>query len=145
MLRLDYGSGSKPKKGFKSSDFIGRPGFDYYIQNYKISEIEDQTVDEIHCRNVIHHIPENDLNLLFAEFERIIKPNGKIVISEPREEYFVQNKILDIIWYRWISTDYSIKLPENYYVNYKKYLKKFKQVKKYNDEKNEVILLKKAY
>lgn len=138
MNMLDYGSGGNPKVGFKSSDFCGSPGYDYYIKDYKVLNAEDHSFDVIHCRNVIHHIPENDLPKLFSEFSRLLKEGGQLIISEPREEFHEQNKLLDIIWYRWINVNHDIMIPDKY-VDYKKYLDKFEMVSSYNEFNNEII------
>lgn len=142
LNRLDYGSGGNPKEGFQSSDFCGSPGYDYFIKNYEVLDAKDHSFDEIHCRNVIHHIPEADLPLLFNEFNRLLKENGLLIISEPREEFHEQNKLLDMIWYRWINVNHDIMIP-NKYVDYKKHLDKFETLYSYNDLNNEVITFQK--
>jgi len=141
-MRLDYGSGSKPKEGFKSSDFCGSPGFDFFIKNYRVLEVEDKSCSIIHCRNVIHHIPEKDLPLLFSEFKRLLKDGGQLILSEPRKEFHLQNKILDIIWYRFLTYNFSIMVPDKY-VDYKKYLVDFEIESISDDYRNEVLVLKK--
>lgn len=141
-MKLDYGSGRQPKIGFKTSDFCGSPGYDFYIKDYKVLDLEDSTCDIIHCRNVIHHIPETDLSKLFNEFRRLLKDEGILIISEPRKEFHVQNKILDIIWYRFLVYDQNIMIPKQY-VNYKKYLKDFDILSTTDEYKNEIITFKK--
>ncbi|WAB25137.1 putative methyltransferase [Lysinibacillus phage vB_LfM_LysYB1] len=147
-MNLDYGSGSKPKKGFKSSDFCGAPGYDYFIKDYRVLDLEDKSCDVIHCRNVIHHIPEADLPLLFGEFKRLLKDNGVLIISEPREEFHEQNKLLDLIWYRFLTYAPEIMVPDKY-VDYKKYLEGFVTVHTEDENKNEILTLhrvgRKAY
>lgn len=142
MNKLDYGSGSNPKPGFKSSDFCGSPGYDYYIRNYVVLDAKDHSFDVIHCRNVIHHIPEKDLHKLFAEFNRLLKRDGQLIISEPRKEFHEQNKLLDIIWYRWININYDIMIPRGY-VDYKKYLNEFIEIMSFDHYNNEVITFQK--
>lgn len=142
-MKLDYGSGSQPKEGFKSSDFCGAPNYDYYIKDYRVLDLEDGSCDIIHCRNVIHHIPEQDLPLLFAEFYRLLKDGGELIISEPREEFHRSNLILDIIWYRFLKNERKIALPL-YYVDYKKYVKGFQLVKTKNEFNNEILTYTKS-
>lgn len=142
MNKLDYGSGGNPKEGCKSSDFCGSPGYDYYIKDYIVLEAKDHSFDVIHCRNVIHHIPEVDLPILFAEFNRLLKEDGQLIISEPREDFHEQNKLLDIIWYRWINVNHNIMIPEEY-VDYKQYLENFMQITSYDHYNNEVITFQK--
>lgn len=141
--KLDYGSGGNPKKGFKSSDFCGSPGYDYFIKDYKVIDAEDKSFDVIHCRNVIHHIPEKDLHILFDEFDRLLKDNGQLIISEPRKEFHEQNKLLDRIWYRWVNINYDIMIPDQY-VDYKQYLHKFNITHSHNEFNNEILYLQKA-
>lgn len=143
MKKLDYGSGRQPKKGFLSSDFCGSPGYDYYIRDYRVLGAKDHSFDVIHCRNVIHHIKETDLPLLFNEFKRLLKPDGYLIISEPREEFHVQNKILDIIWYRFLVNDKKILIP-NEYVDYKPYLKSFNMLRSYDQYQNEILIYQKG-
>jgi|GEM_PF-2221438 len=137
-MKLDYGSGRQPKEGFMSSDFCGSPNYDFYIQDYKVIGAKDHSFDVIHCRNVIHHIPEKDLHILFNEFNRLLKPDGKLIISEPREEFHIQNKILDIIWYRFLVYDNTIMIPDKY-VDYKKHLTNFNIIANVDEYNNEII------
>jgi len=141
-MKLDYGSGRQPKEGYMSSDFIGTPNYDFFIKDYLVMDTEDHMFDAIHCRNVIHHIPEQDLHILFAEFDRLLKPDGELIISEPREEFHEQNKFIDWIWYRWITNDTNIMVPDEY-VDYKKYLVDFDIVSTVDHYNNEVLTLKK--
>lgn len=140
-MKLDYGSGSQPKVGFKSSDFCGSPNYDYYIIDYKVLDTEDKSFDTIHCRNVIHHIPEQDLTILFDEFDRLLAKNGRLIISEPMEWYHEQNKILDMLWYNFLVKDEKIMIPDKY-VDYKKYLTKFEIIDRMEEYQNEIITLR---
>lgn len=139
-MKLDYGSGRQPKQGFMSSDFCGAPNYDFYIEDYVVQDLPDNSCSYIHCRNVIHHIPEKDLHKLVAEFRRLLKPDGVLIISEPRKEFHVQNKILDIVWYRFLVNDRTIMVP-NDYVDYKMYFKPFFDVLSTTNEFNNEILV----
>lgn len=139
-MKLDYGAGSQPKRGFQTADYTGTSNYDFFIQNYKVINAKANSCDVIHCRNVIHHIPEKDLPRLFAEFKRLLKPDGTLIISEPRKEFHKQNLILDIIWYRFLVHDKNIMLP-SHYVNYKKYLTAFQTIKTQNEYQNEILTL----
>lgn len=137
-MKLDYGSGSQPKAGFLSSDFCGAPNYDYFIEDYRVLDLEDHSCDVIHCRNVIHHIPEEDLPRLFSEFNRLLKPGGELILSEPRKEFHKENLILDIIWYRFIKNETKIALPLTY-VDYKKYATDFQLMRKKDEFNNEIL------
>lgn len=140
-MKLDYGSGRQPKQGFMSSDFCGSPNYDFYIRDYKVLDAKDHSFDVIHCRNVIHHIPEKDLPKLFAEFKRLLKHDGQLIISEPRKEFHEQNKFLDLIWYRFLTYDNKIMIPDEY-VNYKQYLGDFDIMSTIDEYNNEIITFK---
>lgn len=137
-MKLDYGSGSQPKEGFLTSDFVGTPNYDFYINNYKVVGAKDHSFDVVHCRNVIHHIPKADLPKLFGEFKRLLKDDGHLVISEPRKEFHLQNKILDVIWYRFLTYDRNIMIPQEY-VDFKQYLTDFAIVETQNEYNNEIL------
>ena len=139
-IKLDYGSGAKPREGFKTSDFTGTSNLDYFIVDYRVIDLEDNSCDVIHCRNVIHHIPEQDLPILFDEFNRLLKKGGKLIISEPKEEYHKQNLFLDMIWYRFLVYNKNIMLPLKY-VNFRNFVKSgvFTLVSEEMDKKNEVL------
>jgi len=140
-MKLDYGSGRQPKQGFATSDFVGTPNYDYYIKDYKVLGAKDHSFEAIHCRNVIHHIPEQDLPTLFNEFKRLLKKDGLLIISEPRKEFHEQNKLLDWIWYRHLTNDTNIMIPDEY-VDYKQYLVDFDIVSSQDEYNNEIITLK---
>ncbi|QOV08407.1 SAM-depedendent methyltransferase [Bacillus phage Kirov] len=140
-MKLDYGSGRQPKQGFLTSDFVGTPNYDYYIKDYKVLGAKDHSFEAIHCRNVIHHIPEEDLPTLFNEFKRLLKKDGLLIISEPRKEFHEQNKLLDWIWYRHLVNDTNIMIPDEY-VDYKQYLVDFDIIHSEDEYNNEIITLK---
>lgn len=140
-MKLDYGSGSQPKEGFMSSDYIGTPNYDFYIKDYKVVDAKSHTFDIVHCRNVIHHIPECDLPRLFNEFKRLLRPDGKLIISEPRKEFHKRNQILDIVWYRFINKNFDIMIPQEY-VDYRKYMKDFIIVSEEHEFSNEILTCK---
>ncbi|WP_099301896.1 methyltransferase domain-containing protein [Bacillus sp. Marseille-P3800] len=141
-LKLDYGSGSQPKEGYLSSDFCGSPNYDYFIEDYKVVGANDCSFDIINCRNVIHHIPEIDLHILFNEFQRLLKPNGCLIISEPRKEFHLENKLLDIIWYRFLTYNPLIMIPDEY-INYKEYLINFSVESIEEHYNNEILVCRK--
>lgn len=143
IYRLDYGSGAAPREGFLSSDFCGGPYYDYLIQDYKVLDAPASTFHEINCRNVLHHIPKDDLPKVIDEFRRLLVPGGHLIISEPRQEFHKQNLILDIIWYRFLRKEMNIALPVEY-VDYKQYLHGFDVLHQWDHFNNEVIIFEKT-
>lgn len=114
MLKIDFGSGYNPNKGYKLCDITYSPVLDYvYDQdNNVIIGAEENTVDEFYLRNVVHHLP--DIAKTFTCLKKYLKVGGRIKIIDVRKEYFKQNLFLDRLWYRfviprpevWYSTTY---------------------------------------
>lgn len=134
-MKLDFGSGYNPKEGFKTCDVTMSPFLDYSFDTseYKVS-CPDSSFEEINVRNVLHHV--KDLKKLFQEFKRILTPNGILVITEPRLQFYKQNIILDTIWYRYVIPRYEVWFsPE--YRNYTELLPEFFQLVdvRYENEK----------
>ena len=58
-LKIDFGSGYSPKKGYKTCDITYAPylNFVYDRENNTIIGCEENSVDEFYLRNVVHHLP----------------------------------------------------------------------------------------
>lgn len=77
-----------------------------------ITDLKFESVDELRCRNVLHHI--YDLEESITALDRYIKPYGIFRVIEPRKEYFHINVMLDTIYYHsvcnmkdmWFSKSY---------------------------------------
>jgi len=110
---LDFGSGYNPQKNCKTCDFTYSFGLDYVFdaQKYRVS-CEAETFSKIYCRNVLHHVP--DLERIFKEFARILKPHGQLIVIDANSSHFKQNVILDIVWYRYIFPRYDIFISSVY-------------------------------
>jgi len=114
MFKLDFGSGYNPEKGYYKCDITRSPTIDFLFDRYSytIIDIEDSSIDLIRCKNVIHHV--KDLEHLFIEFNRVLKVGGIVNIIEPTKDNYMTNKILDIIWYRFLVQRYDIWFSNNY-------------------------------
>lgn len=144
MLKIDFGSGYNPNKGYKTCDITYSPTLDYVydIKKQTILELEENTVDEFYLKNVVHHIKE--LEVTFLVLKKYLKKGGKLHIIDANEKYFKQNVILDILWYRWLIPQQEIWFSRNYR-DYKKILKELgftKQLDLQNQEKEESIWIK---
>lgn len=101
-MKLDFGSGHRPQRGYMTCDCTGSPGVDYYFNpvKYRVMRCRPNSFSTIRCRNVLHHVP--DIKKLFIEFARILRPNGYLVIIEPSNSAYPANHFLDTLWYRGI-------------------------------------------
>jgi ubiquinone/menaquinone biosynthesis C-methylase UbiE len=122
-MKLDFGSGHNPRKGYKTCDITMSPYLDYVFDpdSYKVS-CADNTFSEIILKNVVHHV--QDLDKLFKELKRILTDDGKLVIVEPSQEFYEKNLNLDILWYRYIIPRYEIWIS-NVYRNYTRIATKY--------------------
>lgn len=143
-LKIDFGSGYNPNKEYKVCDITYAPNLDFvYDQNKnEIIGCTPNTVKEFYLRNVIHHI--KDLEKTFKCLDKYLKENGTLKIIDVNENYYKQNVILDIIWYRYIIPRYEIWFSK-YYRDYISILKslKFKLVSYETIEEKEVTIWKK--
>lgn len=141
-MKLDFGSGHNPKKGYKKGDITKSPFIDFVIDpnSYKV-DCKNNMFDEVLLRNTIHHI--KDLPILFKELKRILTKNGKVVIVEPSKEAYKANVCLDVLWYRYIMPRYEIWISPEYrnIVEYAKTEFDVKSIKQQN-EKDIIILTK---
>ena len=89
---LDYGCGSKPYQTlFKFNEYIGvdieNPGHSHANENVdvffdgKTLPFADNTFDSCFSSEVLEHVFDIDASL--KEISRILKPNGKILITTP--------------------------------------------------------------
>ncbi|TYQ16937.1 UNVERIFIED_CONTAM: hypothetical protein Cloal_3518 [Acetivibrio alkalicellulosi] len=114
MLKIDFGCGLKPEPGYKTCDITTYPYLDYWYDpvSHTITDLKPLSIDELRCRNVLHHI--YDLEDSIIALDRYIKPEGIIRVIEPRKEYFDINVMLDTIYYHgvcnmkdmWFSKSY---------------------------------------
>lgn len=100
LLKIDFGSGYNPKKGYKTCDITNAPFLDFFYDGKEIIGCQKNSVKEFYLRNVVHHIP--NLEEVFLMFSEYLKKGGTIKIIDVRKEYYQKNVILDIIWYRYV-------------------------------------------
>lgn len=114
ILNIDFGSGYNPYYDYKTCDMVYSPHLDYFYdrKNNTICNLENSTVDRFRLKNVLHHV--EDISKLFTVLNNYLKLNGSIEVIEPKEEFYTQNTILDIIWYRYVQRFYHIKIYPKY-------------------------------
>lgn len=67
----------------ESIDECHRKGLDATLANILDTGIKPEIIDAITCLQVIEHMRPEQAYQMLIEFERILKPGGKIVISTP--------------------------------------------------------------
>jgi SAM-dependent methyltransferase len=81
-LRLNLGSGRRPLPGFYGVDRLPLPGVDVVADlNEPLSDLPDDSVDEIYARHTLEHVPRF-LELL-AELHRVTRPGGRLEVIAP--------------------------------------------------------------
>ena len=81
-LKLNLGSGGRPRKGYVNVDLAPMPGVDLV---HNLDEFpwpwEDGSVDHIEMHQVLEHLADH--NRAMREIHRILKPGGTASISVP--------------------------------------------------------------
>ena len=143
-LKIDFGSGYNPNKDYKVCDITYLPNLDYVYdeENNVIIGCSKNSVDEFYLRNVVHHLPS--IERTFICLINYLKGDGIIKIIDVRKEFYKQNVILDILWYRYIIPRYEIWFSR-YYRDYFKILEDLgmQRIEYYLQEEKEVSVWKK--
>lgn len=74
------------------------PGYDFQVLEGSNLPLENNSVDYILSLAVLHHIASEDLTPYLSEFQRILKPYGKVVVLEPclRKKSFLSNSVMKV-------------------------------------------------
>jgi predicted SAM-dependent methyltransferase len=83
-LQLHIG-GREPKEGWTIVDISARPEVDI-VANAKTLPIHSQSVDVIYASHVLEHFHyglNQELQEVLFEWRRVLKPNGRLLISVP--------------------------------------------------------------
>lgn len=135
-MKLDFGSGFAPVKGWATLDSGANCTFN------SIDQIPDNSISKIRFRNVLHHI--ENMDELFKSLLPKLRKNAKIIIIECRKEFYYANFFLDTLWYRSIIPDLSLYISHEYR-DYRKNLEmlgfNIKQ-QSFKEEKEEVVFAK---
>ena len=124
---LDFGCGNRSFLLEKmNSKFKYGIGVDYDVKNLKKGNIEYNKIkfvkklpfknsffDKIFLMAVLEHIDTNKVKSLFKEFERILKPNGIIVLTTPTSR---SKRFLEFLAYKLhLISEKEIKDHKMYY------------------------------
>lgn len=80
IIKLNLGSGTTRYEGWKNVDFDRKCKPDY-VANVKKLPFKDNSIDEIFASHILEHTTIQDDVL--KEWERVLKPNGRITIAVP--------------------------------------------------------------
>ncbi|XEC96443.1 class I SAM-dependent methyltransferase [Paenibacillus tarimensis] len=97
---LDFGSGTGANCGISNPEYyLGiepnlervnlakmlYPGYRFKVFDADTGRIpaENDSVDYIFIVAVLHHIPDDPIKDYLLEFERVLKPGGKVIVMEP--------------------------------------------------------------
>lgn len=80
---LEVGPGLHRIPGFETCNLIDSGNADYIVDILKSGIFKDNEFDLIYASHIIEHIPWYQTEKLFAEFLRILKPNGVLEIWVP--------------------------------------------------------------
>lgn len=87
MLKINLGAGGKPHPDYVNVDMVlpvEDDGLNWIKDDVMVlSEIEDNSVDEMIAYHLIEHLPEVDVNNTLMLWNRKLKPGGKIAIECP--------------------------------------------------------------
>ena len=86
-MKIDIGCGSAKKLGFIGLDISKLPGVDIVADIQKNIPLKDNSVEEIYCANVLHHI--SDWKTALKEMHRVLKVNGILELLVP---HFTHNR-----------------------------------------------------
>lgn len=94
MLKIDFGSGYNPKKGYKTCDMTLSPYLDFISKDNKIydkkGEIQKNSVDVIHCRNTLYEVKEVELK--YEVFMSNPDPNERFLMKAEDFNAFLEKE-----------------------------------------------------
>lgn len=90
-VKLHLGAGDKHWPGFINCDLHAEADVNTDVRKLPF---ESSYADEIYAIHVVEHVPRLDVNNMFMEWHRVLKPGGKVVIEVPSLKKMAQ-MILD--------------------------------------------------
>lgn len=98
--------------------------------------MENRSIDYIVIIAVLHHIPSDDISNFMAQFQKILKPNGKIIVIEP---YLCEQNLLCNRFMKWYDKGEFIRHEDDYLKLFRDHqfdcevLRRFKKCFLYNE------------
>jgi len=109
-MKLNLGSGSKPKQGYVNLDLFRHPGTD---RTYDISmplDYQDDSIDLIEGMHIFEHIPIRKVGFVVESWFRVLKKGNKLILEMPDFDkvikwYQKSESPLSIMWIFGNQTD----------------------------------------
>jgi len=86
LVKINLGCGNDIRKGYINVDKYNNTGNVDYQWDLAKLEVPDNSIDEIYTSHVFEHIMINDVYATLEEWERALRPGGKIVMRLPNLE-----------------------------------------------------------
>jgi predicted SAM-dependent methyltransferase len=83
-LKLNLGSGTAPIPGFVNVDALeDAPGVDVVADISGRLPFDDGAADLVYASHVLEHFPTDEVPALLAEWRRVLRPGGTVLIAVP--------------------------------------------------------------
>lgn len=105
------------------------PAYNFTILNAPRIPVSQNSIDYILIISVLHHIPRIDLPLYLMNFDRVLKPGGKILVNEP---CFFENCTFSNLFMKLIDRGKYIQSKEGYMKLFSEYDYEVKICSQYN-------------
>lgn len=83
-IRVNLGSGTVPLEGFVNVDALpDAPGVDVVADISKPLPFDDASADMVYAVHVLEHFATDDVPALLADWRRVIRPGGELLVAVP--------------------------------------------------------------
>jgi predicted SAM-dependent methyltransferase len=82
-MKLHLGCNNRYLDGWTNVDIMPGDGVDIVSSAHELTDIEDDSVDEILAEHLIEHLTFYEANRALAEWYRVLKPGGKLTVEAP--------------------------------------------------------------
>jgi len=83
MLKLNLGCGKNIRPDYDNIDISSTDSRVIKMNILNLARYDDESVDEIYLSQVIEHLNNKELRPALKEWNRVLKSNGKIIITTP--------------------------------------------------------------
>jgi predicted SAM-dependent methyltransferase len=112
-LRINLGSGTLPIAGFTNVDILpDAPGVDVVADISQPLPFADRSADMIYAAHVLEHFPTDDVPRLLADWRRVLRDGGELLIAVPDLDVIARTLIDRSGWFTpphnpWIGVLYG--------------------------------------